>query len=113
MPTYRGVLGTFEGLPHARNADFAKGDVICATRYRRAPSQPSLSQRRAFSALSRRTPSIGRGHRRTPVDGGGGPNRSTEIGPWSRVRPLGVKLATFPPGNNRPAGQPLQPEPDS
>jgi len=47
MPTYRGVLGTFEGLPSAGNADFAKGDVICATRYRRAPSQPSLSQRRA------------------------------------------------------------------
>ena len=42
MPTYRGVLGTFEGLPLARNADFAKGDVICATRYRRDPSQPSL-----------------------------------------------------------------------
>jgi Animal haem peroxidase len=45
------------------------------------------------------------------VDGGGGPNWSTEIGPWSRLRPLGVKPATFPPGNNRPAGQPLSPNP--
>ena len=110
MPTYRGVLGTFEGLPSAGNADFAKGDVICATRYRRDPSQPSLPSGGPSPPFE---PNFihWAGTPTNTVDGGGGPNWSTEIGPWSRLRPLEVKPATFPPGNNRPAGQPLSPNP--
>ena len=89
MPTYRGVLGTFEGLPQAGNADFAKGDVIRVTRYRRDPSQPSLSQRRAFPSLSRRTPSIGRGHRRTPWMEAGDPTGPPKSDPGAACGPLG------------------------
>jgi hypothetical protein len=89
MLTCRGVLEAFEGLPKARNADFAKGDVICVTRYRRDPSQPSLSQRRAFLSLTSRTPSIGAGTPTNTVDGGGGPNWSTESDPGAACGPLG------------------------
>ena len=110
MPTYRGVLGTFEGLPSAGNADFGKGDVICATRYRRDPSSRALSQRRAFPSLSSRTPSIGRGRQQTPWmeagDPTGPPNRTLEplAAPWGEADDASTR-------NNRRPGNLSSPNP--
>ena len=112
MPTYRGVLGTFEGLPSAGNADFAKGDVICATRYRRDPSQPSLPS--GGPSLPFEPNFIHwAGTPTNTVDGGGGPNWSTEIrtlepraAPWGEAGDVSTRKQS--------AGRATsQPEPDS
>src|SRR6476469_2701221 len=110
MPTCRGVLAAFEGLPRARNADFAKGDVIFVTRYGRDPTS------RAFPSGGRPPPFRAELH---PLgwdtDEHRGWRRGTQlvhlIGPWSRVRPLGVKPTTLPPGNNRRPGNLSSPNP--
>ena len=116
MPTISwGFTGSSKDLLRfapGRNADSGKGDVIRVTRYRRDPTSrafpsggPPPPFRAEFHPLGGDTDEH-RGWRR-------GTQPVHRIGPWSRLRPLGVKPATFPPGNNRPAGQPLQPEPDS
>ena len=101
---FRGLLMFTLG----RKRYFGKGDMIrarvtVATQASRAfPSDgPSVP----FAPSSIRwagTPTEHRGWRRVP-------NRSTEMGPWSRLRPLGVKPATFHPENNRrPATSPAR-----
>ena len=89
MPTYRGILGTFEGLPSAGNADFGKGDVICATRYRRDPSQPSPFPAAGLPLPFEPNSIHWAGTPTNTVDGGGGPNRSTESDPGAACGPLG------------------------
>ena len=65
--------------------------MICVTRYRRDPSKPHVSQRRAFPSLSRQAPSVRRGHRRTPwmepATPTGPPNRDLEpvAAPWGEA----------------------------
>jgi hypothetical protein len=88
MLTCRGVLEAFEGLPSAGNADFAKGDVIRVTRYRRDPTSrafPSGGPPLPFAPNSIH----GAGTPTNTVDGGGGPNWSTESDPGAACGPLG------------------------
>jgi hypothetical protein len=89
MPTCRGVFEAFEGLPEAGKLISQAGDVIRVTRYRRHPSQPSLFQRRALPALSRRAPSVGRGHQQTPWMEAGDPTGPPKSDPGAACGPLG------------------------
>src|SRR6185312_10861558 len=116
MPTISwGFTGSSKDLLRfapGRNADSGKGDVIRVTRYRRDPASRAFHSGGPPPSLSRRTPSIGRGHRRTPWmeagDPTGPPNRTLEplAAPWGEAGDASTRKQS-------PAGQPLQPEPDS
>jgi hypothetical protein len=92
----------FRGIPmfaRAGKANFAAGDVIHVTRYRRVPSRPNISQWRAFPPLHGKLHPLGgtRRHR--------GWSRGTllgppEIGPGAGCGPLGAKPTTFHPETN-------------
>jgi hypothetical protein len=106
-----GFLEAFQGLPYAGNADFAQGDrsashVTVVTQAGRA--FPAAGLPLPFAPSSIRwagTPT-------NTVDGGGGPNRSTDrtleplAAPWGEAGDVSTRKQS-------PAGQPLQPEPDS
>ena len=82
-----GGLALLPRVPARETPLWRKGDASGASRYRFL--RPAASSRQALPASRAELHPVERGEPRTPPDGGGGPNRSTEIGLGARL--LGVK----------------------